>query len=100
MTNQVAMEFIARVLRLAPELEIKQYRQLKDLQAAEKLFREYENTMDCIIFIRQSEAGFLSRINPKVPCFAGGCNNPAGESSKTCTLLRRKSSGVTHSITC
>jgi len=46
------MGFIARVLRLAPELEIKQYRQLKDLQAAEKLFREHENTMDWIIFIR------------------------------------------------
>jgi hypothetical protein len=52
MTNRVAMEFLSRVRRLAPELEIKQYRQLKDLQAAEKLFREYENTRDCIIFIR------------------------------------------------
>ena len=52
MANRHAMGFLARVRRLAPELEIKQYRQLKDLQAAEKLFREYENTRDCIIFIR------------------------------------------------
>jgi hypothetical protein len=51
MTNRVAMEFLARARRLATELEIKQYRHLKDLQAAEKLFREYENTMDRIIFI-------------------------------------------------
>ncbi len=76
MANRVAMGFLARVRTLAPELEIKQYRQLKSIQEAEQVFRECENKMDGIVFLRSSGAQFLAKIDPKVPCFVGGCNNP------------------------
>jgi putative ABC transport system substrate-binding protein len=33
--------------------------------------------MDGIVFLRSSGAKFLATIDPKVPCFVGGCNNPA-----------------------
>jgi putative tryptophan/tyrosine transport system substrate-binding protein len=77
MTNRTAMGFLAKVRTLAPELEVKQYRQLKGMQEAEEAFRESEKTMDGIVFLRSSGAQFLATINPKVPCFEGGCNNPA-----------------------
>jgi putative tryptophan/tyrosine transport system substrate-binding protein len=77
MTNRTAMGFLAKVRTLAPDLEVKQYRQLKDMQEAEQAFRESEKTMDGIVFLRSSGAQFLAKIDPKVPCFVGGCNNPA-----------------------
>jgi putative ABC transport system substrate-binding protein len=77
MTNRTAMGFLAKVRTLAPDLEVKQYRQLKNMQEAEEAFRESEKTMDGIVFLRSSGAQFLAKIDPKVPCFVGGCNNPA-----------------------
>jgi putative tryptophan/tyrosine transport system substrate-binding protein len=77
MANRVAMGFLARVRTLAPDLEIKQYRQLKTIQEAEQVFRECESKMDGIVFLRSSGAQFLATADPKVPCFVGGCNNPA-----------------------
>jgi len=77
MTNRTAMGFLAKVRILAPELEVKQYRQLKDMREAEQAFRESEKTVDGIVFLRSSGAQFLATIDPKVPCFVGGCNNPA-----------------------
>lgn len=76
MANRVTMGFLAKVRTLSPGLEIKQYRQLKNIQEAEKVFQECENTTDGIVFLRSSGAQFLASINPKVPCFVGGCNNP------------------------
>ena len=77
MTNRTAMGFLAKVRTLAPDLEVKQYRQLKNMQEAEQAFRESENTMNGIVFLRSSGAQFLATVDPKVPCFVGGCNNPA-----------------------
>jgi putative tryptophan/tyrosine transport system substrate-binding protein len=76
MANRVAMGFLAKVRTLVPDLEVKQYRQLESLQAAEQVFRECENKMDGIVFLRSSGAQFLATAEPKVPCFFGGCNNP------------------------
>jgi len=77
MTNRTTMGFLARIRALAPELEVKQFRQLKDVQQAQQVFKESERTMDGIVFLRSSGAQFLATIEPKVPCFIGGCNNPA-----------------------
>ena len=77
MTNRTAMGFLAKVRTLAPDLEVKQYRQLKNMQEAEEAFRESEKTMDGIVFLRSSGAQFLAKNDPKVPSFVGGCNNPA-----------------------
>ncbi len=77
MTNRTAMGFLAKIRTLAPELEVKQSRQLKDMQQAEQAFRESEKNMDGIVFLRSTGAQFLATVDPKVPCFVGGCNNPA-----------------------
>jgi putative ABC transport system substrate-binding protein len=77
MTNRTAMGFLATLRTLAPEVEVKQYRHLKNMQEAQEVFQESEKTMDGIVFLRSSGAQFLATVNPKVPCFVGGCNNPA-----------------------
>ena len=77
MTNQVMMGFMAKVRTLAPDLQIKQYRHLKDMKELEQVFRESEKNTDGIVVLRSSGAKFLGTANPKLPCFVGGCNNPA-----------------------
>jgi len=76
MVNQVVMGFLAKVRTLAPDMEIKQYRQLKDMKEVEQVFRECENIMDGIVVLRSSGAKFLGTVNPKVPCFMGATNDP------------------------
>lgn len=77
MPNRVTMGFLARVRTLAPDLEVKQHRQLKDMKEVEQVFRECEVTMDGIVVLRSSGAKFLGTADPKVPCFVGATNNPA-----------------------
>ncbi len=77
MANRVAMGFLARVRTVAPDIEVKQYRQLKNIQEAQRVFEECESKMDGIVFLRSSGAQFLATVDPKVHCFVGGCNNPA-----------------------
>ncbi len=77
MTNRTTMGFLAKVRTLAPELEVKQYRQLKDMRLAEQIFRGSEKTRDGVVFLRSSGARFLATIDPEVPCFVGDCDNPA-----------------------
>jgi len=77
MVNRVVMGFLAKLRGLAPDLDVKQYRQLKDMKEAGEVFRQCEDTMDGIVFLRSSGAQYLATVSPKVPCFVGACNNPA-----------------------
>ncbi|MBI4966046.1 MAG: hypothetical protein HY913_22390 [Desulfomonile tiedjei] len=77
MTNSVLMGFMQRARSSAPNMEIQLKRELKDMQEAETLFREFESTTNGIVFLRSTGAEFLAKVKPKVPCFVGGCNNPA-----------------------
>jgi putative tryptophan/tyrosine transport system substrate-binding protein len=76
MTTNVAMGLLPGLRQLAPDLKVTLYRELKDIQAAEKVFYECEPRVDGIVFLRSSGAQFLASVQPKVPCFVGGCNNP------------------------
>ncbi len=76
MVNNVVMGFLAKIRMLAPDLEVKQYRQLKDMKEVEQVFRECENIMDGVVVLRSSGAEFLGTANPKVPSFIGAANNP------------------------
>lgn len=76
MPRKVMMGFRARLRELAPGMQVKTHMDLKDMKEAEKLFREYEQTMDGIVFLRSNACEFLAHANPKIPCFVGGCNNP------------------------
>jgi len=77
MTNLVLLGFLQRARVIAPNMEIKLKRELKDMQEAETAFREFEATMDGIVFLRSTGAEFLAKADPKIPCFVGGCNNPS-----------------------
>lgn len=76
MTKRVHMGFLQRMKVIAPDLEITTKREIADMQEAEKLFREFEATTNGIVFLRSSGAEFLGQVNPRVPSFVGGCNNP------------------------
>ena len=77
MANAVLMGFLQRAKSIAPNMEIQLRRQLGSMQEAETIFREFESTMDGIVFLRSNGAEFLAKADPKIPCFIGGCNNPA-----------------------
>jgi len=77
MTDAVALGFLSQMKQLAPNVEIKLYRNLKDIQEAEKIYRESEKNSDAIVFLRSSGAEFLAKEKPAIPTFVGGCNNPA-----------------------
>jgi putative tryptophan/tyrosine transport system substrate-binding protein len=76
MPNDVMLGFLRKKKELAPNLEVILNRDLDDMQAAEKLFREYERSVNGIIFLRSNGAQFLAKANPKIPCFVGATNNP------------------------
>ncbi len=76
MVNRVVMGFLAKLRGLSPDLEVKQYRQPKDMKEAEQVFLQCEGTMDGIVFLRSTGAQFLAIVDPKVPCFMGACTNP------------------------
>jgi putative tryptophan/tyrosine transport system substrate-binding protein len=99
MTNNVAMGLLPGLRQLAPDLKVTLYRELKDIQAAEKIFYECEPKVDGIVFLRSSGAQFLATVDPKVPCFVGGCNNPAELGTiKNLNTPEGKITGVTYFI--
>ncbi len=67
---------LPRIKEVAPDLEVTVKMDLENKQAAEKLFRELESTMNGIVFLRTSGAEFLATASPKIPCFVGATNNP------------------------
>ena len=77
MTNRVLIGFTQRARTTAPDMAITLKRELKNMKEAETLFREFESNMNGIVFLRSTGAEFLAKANPRVPCFVGGCNNPA-----------------------
>jgi putative ABC transport system substrate-binding protein len=98
MTTNVAMGLLPGLRQLAPDLKVTLYRELKDIQAAE-IFRECEPKVDGIVFLRSSGAQFLATVDPKVPCFVGGCNNPAELGTiKNLNAPEGKITGVTYFI--
>ncbi len=78
MAKRVATGFLQRMKETAPNVEIVQHRELKDMQQGGQIFTQYETSSDGIVFLRSNGAEFLGRLSspPKVPCFVGGCNNP------------------------
>jgi putative tryptophan/tyrosine transport system substrate-binding protein len=76
MPTNVNKGLLAKLRELAPDLNVTLYRELKDMEEAKKIFHQCESSMNGIVFLRCSGAQFLSKIEPKVPCFAGACNNP------------------------
>jgi putative ABC transport system substrate-binding protein len=55
--------------------------------------------VDGIVFLRSSGAKFLASADPKIPCFVGGCNNPAELGAiKNLNAPEGKITGVTYFI--
>ncbi len=99
MTTNVAMGLLPGLRQLAPDLKVTLYRELKDIQAAGKIFRDVEPKVDGIVFLRSSGAEFLASADPKVPCFVGGCNNPQELGTiKNLNAPEGKITGVTYFI--
>jgi len=99
MTTNVVMELLPVLRQQAPDLKVTLYRELKDIQAAEKVFRECELRVDGIVLLRSSGAQFLATTDPKVPCFVGGCNNPVELGTiKNLHAPEGKITGVTYFI--
>lgn len=78
MPKRVSTGFIQKMKQIAPNVEIIQYRELKDTEEATRIFKQAEATANGIVFLRSSGAEFLGKLegNLKVPCFVGACNNP------------------------
>jgi putative tryptophan/tyrosine transport system substrate-binding protein len=76
MPNNVNSAFLPRLRQLAPDVQVEVHRQLKDMQEAERVFRDCEARVDGIVFLRSSGAEFLAKAKPRIPCFIGACNNP------------------------
>jgi putative tryptophan/tyrosine transport system substrate-binding protein len=99
MTTNVQMGLLPALRQLAPDLKVDLYRELKNIQAAGKIFQEVEPKVDGIVFLRSSGAKYLATADPKVPCFVGGCNNPAELGAiKNLNAPEGKITGVTYFI--
>jgi putative ABC transport system substrate-binding protein len=84
---------------IAPDIHTQLRRNLKDIKEAEQVFREFETTMDAIVFLRSTGAQFLATADPKVPAFVGACNNPAELGAvKNLNSPEGKITGVTHFV--
>ena len=99
MPSNVNSAMLPKLRQLAPDLEVEIHRQLKDMQEAEKVFRDCETRVDAIVFLRSSGAEFLAKANPKIPCFVGACNNPVDLGAvKNLNAPEGKITGVTYFI--
>jgi putative tryptophan/tyrosine transport system substrate-binding protein len=97
--NDVFLGLSAKLRETAPGVKIELRRNLKDMAEAERVFREFESTMDGIVFLRSTGAQFLAKIDPKVPVFVGACNNPAELGAvKNLNAPEGKVTGVTHFV--
>ncbi len=76
MAKRVMAGFLARQKEQAPDLKVEIKPDIETMAEAQNLFRAFESTKDGIIFLRSTGAEFLGTIEPKVPAFVGGCNNP------------------------
>jgi len=76
-TSNTAIGFRAGMRQLAPDLKVTDYRERKNMEEAIQVFHECESKVDGIVFLRSPGAEYLAKITPKIPCFIGGCNNPA-----------------------
>ena len=76
MPKRVSMGFLPAIKRIAPELHVTTKISIPTMQEAETIFRGFESSMSGIVFLRSNGAEFLSKANPKIPCFIGACNNP------------------------
>jgi putative ABC transport system substrate-binding protein len=76
MAKRVLSGFLARTREMAPQLKVEIKWKLPNMAEAETLFRQFETTKNGIVFLRSSGAKFLGTVEPKVPAFVGGCNNP------------------------
>lgn len=74
--ERVLEGFMEEMSRSAPNLRLIISRDIRPMEEAEKRFKEFEATVDGIVFLRSNGAKFLARANPKIPCFFGACNNP------------------------
>jgi putative ABC transport system substrate-binding protein len=79
MTKRVMLGFTREVKKIAPNLQISRSIETASMSEAEGKFRTFEETMDAIVFLRSNGAKYLAKLDhpPRVPCFVGGCNNPA-----------------------
>ncbi len=99
MVTNVVMGFLPAIRQMAPDLKVTLYRELKDMEEAKKAFHESESKEDGIVFLRSSGAEYLSKIDPKVPCFVGACNNPTELGAvKNLNAPEGKVTGVTYFI--
>lgn len=76
MQKRIQSGFHERMRQIAPDVGITSRREIKGFERAEKIFREFAQTHDAVIFQRSSGAEFLAKADPKIPCFVAGCNNP------------------------
>lgn len=76
MADAVFLGFSSKFRQIAPDVELKVYRHLKNMEEAEKVYRDVEPTVDGIVFLRSAGAEFLAKQKPIVPCFIGATNNP------------------------
>lgn len=76
MPNDVMLGFLRKRKEIAPDLEVILKRELDDMKEAERLFKEAEETMNGVIFLRSNGAQFLAKANPRIPCFVGATNSP------------------------
>ncbi len=99
MAKRVLSGFLARQRETAPKLGVKITQEIPTMAEAEKLFHEYEKTKDGIVFLRSTGATFLGTVQPQVPAFVGGCNNPLYLGAvHSLTAPQRNVTGVTYFI--
>jgi putative ABC transport system substrate-binding protein len=68
--------FLPRLKEIAPDVEVTVKMDIPDNRTAEKIFRDFEGSVDGIVFLRTNGAQFLATASPKKPCFVGATNNP------------------------
>ena len=77
MTKRVIKGFDERIKEIAPNLEIKYDKELKDMDALAKVVDQYQaSKMDGMLVLRSTGAKFLGKNPPSIPAFIGGCNHP------------------------
>lgn len=76
MQKRITSAFFWRCKEIAPNLAVTVKREIPTAEEAEKIFWEYEKTMDGIVYLRSFGAEFLAKVNTRIPLFIGGCNDP------------------------
>ena len=76
MARRVYTGFMERLKARDPDIVCEIHSELPDEASAARVYNDFQDSKDAIVFLRSTGAKYMGQNPPKVPGFFGGCSHP------------------------